>query len=96
MSDVKIDPKTDAQIRHKLSAQDVKAYEHAVQKLRNARPGDSHRLLTTVKSNRFRDRGIKYTMRASKKYRVLLGQEGTSYVVVGLANRGDHRYYPQE
>ena len=86
----------DQDIRKKFAAIDVKAYDSAIAKLKQATMQDRQRMLTSVKSNRFQRVDAKWTMRASKKYRVLLGQENNDIIVRGLVSRGDHRYYPKE
>lgn len=96
MSEVIVPLQVDERIRRKFSAQDVKAYENAVQKLREATLQNRQRLLTGVKSDRFRQVNVRWTMRSSKKYRLLIGQEQGALVVRGLVSRGDHNFYPKE
>lgn len=96
MSNVRIPPDVDRTIRKRFSAQDVKAYEHAVQKLKESTLQSRQRLLTGVSSNRFKKAGARWTMRASKKHRILLDMEEGEFIVRGLVSRGDHHFYPKE
>lgn len=96
MSDVHVPQNVDRDIRKRFSEQDVKAYQHAVEKLRQSTLQSRQRLLTGVSSNRFKKAGARWTMRASKKHRLLLDMEQGKFVVRGMVSRGDHHFYPKE
>lgn len=97
MSKVIVPSDVDTSIRKDFEPAEVKAFDSAVAKLRQATLQTRQRLLTGVKSNRFKKVDARWTMRASRKYRVLLGQDNNNDIVVrGLVSRGDHRFYPKE
>ena len=79
-----------------MTSTEQKAFEHALTKLRIAKPHERAHLLNPVQNPSFTRRHIQYTMRASQKYRMLVGRDGTDYVVRGFVSRGDKRFYKSE
>lgn len=70
-------------------------FEKALTKLQAATPLQRQTLLdATNNSRRFKDAQVRWTMRANHKYRLLVDRKGDTYIVRGIAGRGDHRYYP--
>ena len=79
----------------KESADVQRLFANALAKLQAADPLQRQQLLSaTHHSRRFQDTKVRWTMRANRKYRLLLDREGDTYIVRGIAGRGDHRYYP--
>jgi mRNA-degrading endonuclease RelE of RelBE toxin-antitoxin system len=80
----------------KLSAIEQAALTKAIQKFETTAPKDQRALLQPVHSNRFQASNARWTLRASQKYRILVGQEDGDYIAIDFVSRGDHRYYRKE
>ena len=80
----------------RLPTTEQRAFSHALEKLRAAAPQDRVNLLSAVYTPAFKDIDVKWTMRASQKYRVLLRRDADDYVVCGFVSRGDKRFYRTE
>lgn len=80
----------------RLSAAEQRAFEHALAKFQSAKPHERQSLLRPVIQPAFKHLNVRWTMRASQKYRVLVGREGDDYIVCGFVSRGDKRYYRSE
>ena len=80
----------------KLSVREQTVLDKAIRKFDATADKDRRALLQPVHSNRFQARKARWTLRASQKYRVLIGEEGGEYVALTFVSRGDHRYYRKE
>lgn len=70
-------------------------FDQALAKLEAASPLERQQfLMATNPSKKFTTANVRWTMRASRKYRLLVDREGDTYVIRGIVGRGDHRFYP--
>jgi hypothetical protein len=80
----------------KLGSLEQAALTKAIQKFESTPAKDQRALLQPVHSNRFQASSARWTLRASHKYRILIGEEAGEYVAIDFVSRGDHRYYRKE
>lgn len=72
------------------------AFERALAKFESADPLTQRMLLSQIANTHFAPFGVRWSIRASRKHRVLLDWEDNGYVVRAFVSRGDHRYYSSE
>jgi len=80
----------------KLSQLEQHVLTKAIQKFELTPKQAQRALLQPVHSNRFQARNARWTLRATPKYRILVGQEHNTYVAIDFVSRGNHRYYRKE
>ena len=89
---IQITDKAQKDLRH-ASRHEQQLFYEAIQRLHTASPLERQQLLSAVQSNKFKAAGVRWTMRANHKYRLLIDRSGEEYVVRGFVGRGDRRFY---
>lgn len=78
-----------------FTVQEQRAFHNALARFTAASPLDRRKMLKDVTATHGRHQ-VHWSLRASRKHRVLLDRENDTYVVRGFVSRGDHRYYNTE
>lgn len=73
-----------------------RAFTRALERFASATPLARRQMLKFIGNSAFDHLKVKWSLRASRKQRVLLDWDQNEYVIRGFVTRGDHRYYDRE
>lgn len=70
-----------------------KQFRKAIDRFNAADPLARRSMLKNIGFGHFGQMGVKWSIRASRKHRVLIDWENEEYVVRAFVSRGDRKYY---
>lgn len=77
----------------RFSQTEQKQFKKALDRFTAADPLARRSMLKNIGFGHFGNMGVKWSIRASRKHRVLVDWENNDYVVRAFVSRGDSKYY---
>jgi phage-related protein len=77
----------------RFSKKEQHAFQKAIERFTHADPLSRRSMLKHIGNSHFDHLQVKWSIRASRKHRVLLDWEHDRYVVRAFVSRGDRKYY---
>lgn len=80
----------------RFSSTEQRAFHKTLDRFVAASPQTRRSMLKHIGNSPFDRINVKWSLRASRKHRVLLDWDTDHYVVRAFVSRGDHKYYANE